>query len=409
MTKTRQINYRAPLLIAAMIVVTAASRWVQADTGTCNGTLITLPFTDVQASNVFFCSVGQAFFTGLTNGTSASTYSPGSPVPREQMAAFITRTMDQSLVRGRRRAALQRWWTVTRTVALHPTDLGTANGPRDIVFDGADLWVSSASSDTVSRVRASDGKLLQTWAGANGAYGIIEAAGRIFITGVLGSGTAGKIWVIDPSSNFTGVVAEFEPNIGLNPQQITFDGINLWTANTANGTSGGSISRINILTNADTTFTAGFAAPGDILWDGANLWVADDQLKRVNPATGQVLESTNVGDGPTRLLFDGTNIWVSNLIGDSIMVVRAVGALRGTVLHTIVGHGLDGPRGMAFDGERVVVCNQNNDSLTLFKAADCLTELGPMSTGTDSTPFAACSDGVNFWLIRTGNNDIVRF
>jgi len=82
--------------------VTFVSTRLEADTGTCGGATITLPFTDVAASNIFFCSIAEAFFSGLTNGTSATTYSPDDPVSRQQMAAFTTRTLDQSLKRGQR-------------------------------------------------------------------------------------------------------------------------------------------------------------------------------------------------------------------------------------------------------------------------------------------------------------------
>src|SRR5687768_4507802 len=96
-TNTRKPLYRRALaLVALMIMLTAASSQLRADTGTCNGQSLTLPFTDVPASNGFFCQIAQAFFTGLTNGTSATTYGPAATVTREQMAAFITRTQDSA-------------------------------------------------------------------------------------------------------------------------------------------------------------------------------------------------------------------------------------------------------------------------------------------------------------------------
>src|SRR6185312_2955776 len=106
MNRAGQIKHRALLLVAAAVVLATASRWIQADTGTCGGQATTLPFTDVSAGNTFFCAIAQAYFTGLTNGTSATTYSPTQPVPREQMAVFITRTQDSALRRGSRRATL---------------------------------------------------------------------------------------------------------------------------------------------------------------------------------------------------------------------------------------------------------------------------------------------------------------
>src|SRR6185312_14854724 len=91
---------RGYALLVLLITITAVSNNLKADTGTCGGASITLPFTDVPSSNIFFCSIAAAYFTGLTNGTSATTYSPSTSVTRDQMAAFITRTHDSVLRRG---------------------------------------------------------------------------------------------------------------------------------------------------------------------------------------------------------------------------------------------------------------------------------------------------------------------
>jgi YVTN family beta-propeller protein len=391
------VKNRASLLIHVLTFMVLASRLIHASTGSCGDSSVSLPFTDVQSSNIFFCSIAQAYFSGLTNGTSPTAYNPSDPVPREQMAAFITRTQDSALIRGSRRAALQQWWTPTEAAALRSVSVF---GAFDIVCDGPDLWVSGfAASGTVKRIRASDGQLLQTWTGAN-LLGLIAAAGRIF---VVAQTSPGKIYVINPEAP-PGPVTVFENDIGANPVQITYDGANLWTANFS-----GSISRVNVATVIDSTFSAGFSLPNDILWDGSNLWVADagdNKLKRIDQSTGGVVESITVGTEPRNLLFDGTNIWVSNASSDSISIVRAVGALRGTVLTTLTGNGLGFPLGMAFDGERVFVCN-NLMTVSLFKAAD-LSPLGTLSTQSIvGGPAAACSDGVSFWF--TDGNSVVRF
>ena len=412
MNNNRQMRYRSLLLLVAMVIPVLSSRLIQADTGTCGGVSITLPFMDVQASNIFFCSIAEAYFSGLTNGTSMNTYNPSDPVPREQMAAFITRTQDSALRRGNRRAAMQEWWTPTETGALRTVDLGgAAGGPTDIVFDGDDLWTANVFGGSVSRVHASDGRLTQTWDVAGVTTCVIAAAGRIFVGAGTGASTPGKIFAINPEATTVGPVSVFASDIGVNPQQITFDGANLWTANTGNFTSGGSISRVQVATTIDSTFAAGFTAPSDVLWDGANLWVRDGTLKRVDTSSGVVLESIAVGTGPHELLFDGTNLWVTNFNSNSVSVVRATGNLRGTVLATLTGNGLGFPSGMAFDGERVLVCDSGSSSgagaaVSLFKAAD-FTPLGSLSVPND--PVAAYYDGVNFWVARVNHNDIVRF
>src|SRR5688572_11843942 len=103
------VAYRIVVLISLIMALTVLSSRMQADTGSCGGVTVTLPFNDVMASP-FFCQIAAAYFSGLTNGATATTYSPSQTVTREQMAAFITRTMDQALKRGSRRAVAKKWW-----------------------------------------------------------------------------------------------------------------------------------------------------------------------------------------------------------------------------------------------------------------------------------------------------------
>ncbi|HXG68190.1 MAG TPA: hypothetical protein VNO70_24045, partial [Blastocatellia bacterium] len=216
---------------------------------------------------------------------------------------------------------------------------------------------------------------------------------------------AGRVYVIDPTQP-AGAVTLLEDNTGPNPYGITFDGVNLWTANASS-----SVTRIPLTGGAETTFTAEFNQPYDILWDGENLWVADfgtEMVKRIDPASGVVLESIPVGTGPIGLLFDGVNLWVSVFFDDSVAVVRAAGDLRGRVLATLTGNGLVRPRGLAFDGERILTVNFGGPSASLFKAAD-FTPLGSLSVGAMAGSQYVCSDGLNFWITRTNTNDIVRF
>lgn len=158
----RFVRFEA-LLLALIVALTVATHRTQADTGVCNGQPITLPFTDVMG-NAFFCQIATAYFSGLANGSSATTYNPSGTVTREQMAAFVSRTLDQGLRRGSRRAALGQWGTHTTVPFTAQTTVGSA--PFGVRADGADLWVANFGSGTVSQVQASNGKLLGTWTGA---------------------------------------------------------------------------------------------------------------------------------------------------------------------------------------------------------------------------------------------------
>jgi hypothetical protein len=402
MKNNQSYALRIVVLISLTMTLIVLSSRMKADTGRCSEVTVTLPFTDVMG-NTFFCQIAAAYFSGLTNGTSATTYSPGNVVTREQMAAFITRTMDQSLKRGSKRAVTEKWWTPQDAGSLTLTNVG--GSPQQVEFDGTDVWVANQFNGSVMRVRPSDGKLLDTWTGAFQAIGIVAAMGRIFITGNL---TPGRLYMIDPTQP-AGAVTTLASSLGEGPVSIAFDGSRIWTANL-----GGSVSIVSLNPTMVTTVTTGFSSPVGILYDGANIWVTDinaNTLHKLN-SDGSIAQTINVGTAPVSPVFDGTNIWVPNFTSNSVSVVRvkdAAGNALATpfVLATLTGNGLSNPRTAAFDGERILVAN-SGDGVSLWKAAD-LTPLGSFSTGPFTTPVGACSDGLNFWITLFHANKLARF
>ena len=48
-----------------------------------------IPFTDVQETSPYYDAILWAAVTGVTNGTSASAFSPDAPCTRAQLAAFL--------------------------------------------------------------------------------------------------------------------------------------------------------------------------------------------------------------------------------------------------------------------------------------------------------------------------------
>lgn len=397
-----RVRNRAIMLTAVLVVIITVSARLKADTGTCAGAGTTLPFTDVPGSNIFFCSIAEAYVSGLTNGTSATTYSPSDPVTREQMGAFVTRTMDQSLKRGSRRAALDQFWTTKGPGSLGLTpSINTGFGL--IKSDGADLWVADGHL-TVTRVRASDSKKLGEWTGAGNLTAVLAAMGKVFITSQ--GEPFGGLYEIDPTQapgSFTPVTTA----LGGSPAGIAFDGQRIWTANFGGG---GSVSIVS-LNPVSVTTVAGFGSSlVGIIYDGANMWVTNlgnNTISKLD-SNGHILQSALVGSGPQYPAFDGTNIWVPNTLSHSVTVVRATGPLSGTVLATLTGNGLNGPVQAAFDGERIMVTNKNGDSVSLWKASD-LTPIGAFSTGAGTGPSAVCSDGLNFWIALGNVDTLARF
>lgn len=392
------------MLIAVLIAMTAASARLRAETGICGGAMVTIPFTDVSSGNIFFCSIAEAFFSGLTNGTSLTSYSPSTDVTREQMAAFITRTMDQSVKRASKRAALNQFWTNQGSSNLALTFVGT--GPRLLQSDGEDLWVANDSSNTVSQVHASNGKLVGNWTGATNAFGVLVARGKVFITGRT---NPGNLYQIDPTQA-AGPVTTVTSSLGAFPLQIAYDGQRIWTAN--QGPQGSiSIVTLNPPDLTVTTVTTGFSSPSGIIYDGTNIWVTDagDSMLKKLDSTGNIISSVSVGAVPLYPAFDGTNIWVPNHNSNTVSVVRATGGLAGTGLATLSGNGLNGPQQVAFDGERILVTNNDGNSASLWRASD-LTPIGNFSTGMESFgAFGACSDGLNFWITLFSTGKLARF
>ncbi|HKA36801.1 MAG TPA: S-layer homology domain-containing protein [Thermoanaerobaculia bacterium] len=387
-----KFGYLGAALLAALSVLAGGTGQLLGNCG---------PFTDV-AADVFCPFVLEIFYLGITTGTTATTYDPTSNVSRLQMAAFLSRTVDGVLRRGSRRAPLGQFWTPQNETALGITTLPTTTGPGILRFDGADIWVPSFGGATVSRVRASDGKLLETWTGATMAFGAVSSMGRVFVTGAT---SPGNLYEIDPSQP-AGAVTTVASNLGNSPLGLAFDGARFWTADSA----GGSVSIVTPGATIPWTVTSVPVAtfPRGILFDGANVWVTTSPgtLLKLDPV-GTILQTVTTGLGSSLPIYDGSNIWVPSLNDSSITLVRAS---SGAILTVLTGNGMNGAQAAAFDGQRILVTNNTigADSVSLWKAAD-LTPLGFFATGAGTRPFSSCSDGINFWILFGPVHKLARF
>ena len=253
------------------------------------------------------------------------------------MAAFLSRTVDSAVRRGSARAAAERFWAPQNEASLGITTLGNGN-PGSLACDGSDVWAANLVEDTISRMRGSDGRLLETWTGATFAAGILAALDGVVATGETSPG--GSIGSSRPAGRGGETVAS---NLGDRPAGIAFDGARFWVACSGNAT--GSVSIVSPGPSVPwtvTTVTAGFAVPVGALYDGTNVWVTDGSANTLLKldASGAILQTVTVGIGPDIPVFDGENIWVPNNLVSSVSVVRAS---TGAVLATLTGNGLNRP------------------------------------------------------------------
>jgi hypothetical protein len=361
------------------------------------------PYTDVASITNPFCpGIMEAYVTGVSKGTTPTTFSPNNTVTRVQMTTFLQRSLDQGLTRASPRAALNQWGAPQSINSMQTVAVGGA--PFLCAADGQNIW-SSAGSQVVE-VRAGTGKVQGTWTGATNSEAVLVAAGRVFVT----SFTApGNLYLIDPSQP-PGAVTSAASNLGNDPIGIAFDGTNLWTANV------GSPGSISIITPQPATpypvntISTGFSGPAGVLYDGTHIWVTDQNagtLLKLD-AAGTIVQTVAVGALPQTAVFDGTNIWVPNSGSNSITVVQAS---TGNVVATInadASNKLNAPTSASFDGERILVANYTGNSVTVFKAAD-LSFIANVTTGAATHPNGACSDGVNFWVPLQGTGKLLRF
>jgi hypothetical protein len=350
------------------------------------------PFTDVTPA---FCPyVLELYYLGITVGTSATTFAPDDPLTRGQGAVFVAKELDQALARSSRRAALGQWWTTTPHYDLGLGVIALGGVPSSIASDGVDIWVSSFGG-TVSRVRASDGKLLETWTGGMLPRQVLVAMGRVLVLGT--SFEEAPLYAIDPTQPAGVMTAVAIPGHG--PQSMAFDGARVFVSNN------GGIAHIPSIAIIAPTAAPPWSVTtvtnpihsllGTLIFDGTNILLLNGtELLRL-ASDGSVLQATSVlsslGFGSA---FDGENLWTLNSTDDEITIVRAS---TGIIVATLTGNGLNHPEVAAFDGQRILITNTFGDSVSLWKAAD-LTPLGSVSTGAGSQPSAACSDGITFWI-----------
>ena len=101
--------------------------------------------------------------------------------------------------------------------------------PRDIAFDGKNIWVTNGNDNTVTELKASDGSLVGTYPVGQQPRGIAFDGENIWVANSLGNSVT-KLQASD------GAVLD-TITVGLNPQSVLFDGTSIWVTNSAGQTS----------------------------------------------------------------------------------------------------------------------------------------------------------------------------
>jgi outer membrane lipoprotein-sorting protein len=261
------------------------------------------------------------------------------------------------------------------------------SGPFGVAFDGANIWVANSGSNSVTKLRASDGANLGTFSVGDGPLGIAFDGASIWVTN-RGSNSVTKLRASDGAS-----LGTF--GVEFSPFGVAFDGGNIWVTN------GESVTKLRASDGANLgSFFLGGNTFG-IAFDGANIWaVATGNFSFVSKLRAS--DGADLGNFPVNaaggIAFDGANIWVINGNSNTVSKLRASdGANLGSFAAGT------GPVGIAFDGANIWVTNGGSNSVTELRASDGV-HLGTFSVG--NYPMGIAFDGANIWVTNTNSNTV---
>lgn len=325
------------------------------------------------------------------------------------------------------------------TVAGSPGAVGSAdgvgsaarfNGPKGIVFYGADLYVVDSENYTIRKlVLSGDTATVTTIAGAAGSFGSlssnigINALSARFSrpTGIAADVAAGNLYVADTGNN-----------------KIVAIGIDLATPQAALMAGSGSSGS----TDSSSPLLASFAAPTGIIAVGGQVYVTSGNSVRrigvggVTTVAGSRTAGNADGTGsaasfnaPEGLASDGTSLYVSDT-GNAL--VRKIDLASGAVM-TFAGGNYDstdfdgiGPlanfystAGITLSGSRLIVCDPMCCVVRAIDAGSATVTTiagsvpwgaldGSAAVARFAYPYGVATDGVNLYVTDTENATIRR-
>jgi len=295
---------------------------------------------------------------------------------------------------------------------------------QSLVYKVYTLPVGNSAASTVNGVKF-DGQFI--WAAVQNPNGgvllKISTSGRVLSTTVVGQSPdemvydGANIWVTDFTSSDVTIVASngqlvktiplapsTNPAGPANPEGIVFDGKSVWVAD--DGPYANTVSKFDAQSQTlIATYPVGLT-PDALAFDGTYIWVANSYNNNVwliNPDTGEFVNGFATGLFPTDLVFDGADMWVSNGVFPTLGTgsVTKIRAADGTTLGTYtVGNQV---RGLAYDGTSIWVCNAGSNTVSRLRASN-VALMGTFATGKG--PRAAAFDGTKMWIANSGENTL---
>jgi outer membrane lipoprotein-sorting protein len=306
------------------------------------------------------------------------TISPRFRFAISQLAAILAFSAFPALAQNNpNQIAILKWYTANKSASF-----AAQTAPWGMAFDGANMWVANAQSNSVSKFRVSDGANLGNFALGHPAQLLAFDGASIWAS----DGTTFKITKIRPSDGailWDHTVPSTGGLIGM-----AFDGTSMWI-----GSSGGIIEQLRISDGAALSAWYIYCQPeGTLAFDGTNVWAACPQTNQVakQPVAGGNFSLQTVGNWPLYLAFDGSSMWVANNSGASTVQKLNVSTMA-IVATANIG---STPTGIAFDGANMWAATAGS-TLVKFRTSDGGVLATTPSDG--SFPLGIAFDGANIW------------
>jgi hypothetical protein len=231
---------------------------------------------------------------------------------------------------------------------------------------GVMIYVANSGNDTVGTYDGVTGATLNSTfingQGLNAPVGLaLDANNHIFVSSISGN----TIGSYDATTGAT-VNASFITGLSF-PEQMAFDGTNLFVTNYTNSPGNGYVGQYNATNGAAVNANfipngQGLDLPVGILLDGNNhLLVSNrnnDTIGQYDATTGATVNSTFVNgqglNGPYGIVLGGNRLYVANFDNGTIGVYNAT---NGATINSNLISGLGGPVALALDGNHLYVSN----------------------------------------------------
>jgi YVTN family beta-propeller protein len=199
------------------------------------------------------------------------------------------------------------------------------------------------------------------------------------------------------------VVRNLFTNNGLvplsgSPAAFVFDGSRLWVSNQGNPT----VQIIDPTTGiVSRTIEIGHS-PGALAFDGQRVWVADqadNRVRALDPATGKIVAEAKTGNRPSALLFDGERLWIANYSDNTVQALDP----ETQTSHTPITVGA-GPLALVYAARRVWVANRNANSVSVIDPE--LNQIALPEVKVNSVPTGLAYDGNLLWVTSQFNGTL---